>query len=104
MQESILNQMPQPVKASIIFPQHLAVFSWRNDWRHALLFGLLDNGLAVITFVCQQIICTQAFDESGCKAAIRSGACCNNDSERQTKRIHGQMCFRVEPPFERPIA
>lgn len=32
---------------------------------------------------------------------IRTGPRCNNDSDRHTMRIHGQMYFSVEPPFVR---
>ncbi|XUR85079.1 hypothetical protein WCP94_001719 [Bilophila wadsworthia] len=32
---------------------------------------------------------------------IRTGTRCNNDSDRHTMRIHGQMYFSVEPPFVR---
>lgn len=62
------------------------------------------DGVAVIAFIGQQIIGVYAFDQAACLCAIRCGTWCNKDSDRQTMRIHGQMYFRVEPPFVRPIS
>lgn len=35
---------------------------------------------------------------------IITGTHCNNDSDRHTMCIHGQMYFSVEPPFMHPIS
>ena len=59
----------------------------------------LGEGIAVIAFIGQQIIGVDAFDQAACLCAIRPGIFCNNNSDRQTLRIHGQMYFRVEPPL-----
>jgi hypothetical protein len=45
-----------------------------------------------------------AFDPRASLRAIRSGACCNKDSDRVTLRIHGQMYLGVEPPFVMSMA
>jgi hypothetical protein len=36
--------------------------------------------------------------------AVRCGTLCNKDSDRHTRRIHGQMYLGVEPPFVRPMS
>lgn len=47
---------------------------------------------------------THSVDQCSCLRAIRHGAVCNNDAERRTMRIHGQMSLAVEAPFVRAIA
>ena len=104
MQEGILHEMTQFVEVAVVVPEHLAVFPGRDHRLHALPFGLLDDGVAVVALVGNQAVRAEPCDEAGCKAAIRCGALCNNNSDRQTKRIHGQMYLGVEPPFERAMS
>ena len=91
MEEGILDEMAQLIEVFIIFSENFAVFSGRDDRYHALFLGLLHDGVTIIAFVRKQIVRTQSFNEARCKAAIRCGALRNNDSDRQTKRIHGQV-------------
>jgi hypothetical protein len=71
---------------------------------HPLLFCLLDKRIAVVAFVRQQVLCRHALYQCASLCAICAGTVCNNYSDRQTMRIHGQMYLGVEPPFERLIA
>jgi hypothetical protein len=41
------------------------------------------------------------FNQAASLRAIRSGTFRNNNSERHTMRIHGQMYLCVDPPFVR---
>ena len=101
MQEGVFDQMPQLVKVFVIRSLHGSVFARRNDRRHALLSCLLDDRVTVVAFVCQQIIGLHARDQAVSLRTIRCGTLCNNDSERHTMRIHGQMYLGVEPPLVR---
>ena len=96
--------MAEFIELFIVRPLFGSVFPWRDNRLPALVFGLFYDGVAVIAFIGQQIIGVDAFDQAACLCAIRPGIFCNNNSDRQTLRIHGQMYFRVEPPLVRPIA
>ena len=104
VEEGVLYEMAQLVKVGVIFSEHFAVSSGWNDRLHALPFGLFHDGVAVIAFVGDQVSRLESIHQARSKCAIRRGAICNKDSDRQTKRIHGQMYFAVEPPFERSMS
>ena len=96
--------MAQSVEVAVVVYGSLAVFSRWDHSGHALRLGLLDDCIAVVALVGEEMFCAHAFDEAVSKRAIRRGASCNKDSQRHTKRIHGQMYFAVEPPFERSMS
>ena len=104
MQEGILNQMAQLIEVFVIFALDLAVFSWRNHRLHSLSLGWSDNGVGIVASISQQVIGFYARNKVASFCAISDGSFCNNNSERHTMRIHGQVYFGVEPPFVRPIA
>lgn len=83
--------MAMSVKMLVIAPLLLSVFAWRDHHAHALSGGLLDDGIAVVTLVGQQVLGADPFNQLRSLRAICSGTLRNNDSERHTKRIHGQM-------------
>ena len=101
MKKGVFNQMTQLVQVFVIQPLRSPVCSRRDDCRHALIFGLSDNRIAVIPFIGNQMLCCQPFDQAAGLCAIRCGTVRNKDSERHTMRIHGQMYLGVEPPFVR---
>ena len=101
MQERVFDQMAQLVKVFVICPFRGPVVSRRYDRDHALALRLIHNRIAVISFVGDQVIGAHAFDQAASLRAIRPGTLRNNDSERHTMRIHGQMYLGVEPPFVR---
>lgn len=93
--------MAQFIEVFVIGPLHLAVFLWRNNRLHVLAFGLTHDGIAVIGLVGQKIIGLNSLNQALSLCAISCGTLSNNDSDRHTKRIHGQMYLGVEPPFVR---
>ena len=95
--------MAVTVQMLILFARLLPVLSWRDNRLHALRFSLLNKGVAVVTFVGDQMLCRHAGNPPFRFKAVRSGSVCSNDSDRPTLRIHGQMYLGVEPPFVRPI-
>ena len=103
VQKGILDEMPLLVEMSIIVTRHFSVLSWRDHRPHALLLGKRDDGVAVVAFIGDQMLGTQARDEFRSQATVRSGSFCSKDSDRHTMRIHGQMYLGVKPPFVRPI-
>ena len=103
-QESILNKMAEFIEIFIVFPQMCSVLSWRNDWRHALVNSLEDDGICIIAPICQKIFCLEPLNQLLCSCAIRCGTRSDKESHRHTMRIHGQMYLGVEPPCVRPIA
>ena len=82
----------------------VAIFTRRDHRLHTLPPGLLNDRVAVIAFVSQQVLGVNALNQYASLRAIRAGTFCNNNSERHTVRIHGQMYLGVEPPFVRLMA
>ena len=80
-----------PVKVLVITSLRLSVFAGRDHDAHALSGGLLDDGIAVVALVSQQMLGTEPFNQLRSLRAICSGTLRNNGSDRHTKRIHGQM-------------
>lgn len=101
--KGVFHQVPQFVEVLIPDARLFAVFARRNLCLHALSRRLLDNGVAVISLVGDQMFGRQALNQPASLRTIRHGTRCNKDSDRHTMRIHGQMQFGVEPPFVRPI-
>ena len=99
MEEGVFDQVPDFVEVFVILTLILAVLSRWNDSGHALLFCLVKNVLAIVTPICEQVFCTQPLDKPASLRALSSGTVCNMRSDRQTKRIHGQMYLGVKPPF-----
>ena len=89
------------VQVFVISALLFAVLAWRDNGIHALFVGLLNNGITVVALISQQVLGGHADNQWLSLRAICTGTVCNNDSERHTKRIHGQMYLGVEPPFER---
>lgn len=103
VQEGVLHQVSQAIEMLVVMALDLAIFARRNLCLHPQLLGLLDDGIAVIALVRDQMFSTQSLDQCASFCTIRPGSCCNSDSDRQTMRIHGQMYLGVEPPFVRPM-
>ena len=101
VKERVLDQLTPFVKVFIVRSLRGSVFARRDDRRHSLFSRLLDNRIAVIALVGEQIIGFQSRDQTVSLRAIRCGTLRNKDSERHTMRIHGQMYLGVEPPFVR---
>ena len=101
MQEGVFDQVAQLVEVFIVWPLCDPVFPRRDHRVHALGCGLLDNRIAVIAFIGNQVVRRDAVDQAASLRTICCGTLCNNDSERQTMRIHGQMYLGVKPPFVR---
>lgn len=96
--------MAQFVEVFVVRSLGFSVFLWRDDGVHAHTSCLLKKGIRIIALVCNQIICVDSLDQRAGLRAIRSGTFCRNNSDRHTKRIHGQMDLCVEPPFVRLMA
>lgn len=104
VQKRIFHQMPAFVQVLIVRALDGAVLAWGNDHAHPLALGLLDERVAVVPPVGDQVRGTLLVDQARRMPAIRLGTRCNKDAERQTMRIHGQMYLGVEPPFVRPMS
>ncbi|SDZ04715.1 hypothetical protein SAMN05421755_10929 [Nitrosomonas sp. Nm33] len=101
VQEGIFDQVSGLIQIFIIRPLNTTVFLRRDYGLHALSFCLIKNSIAVIVFVRNQLIGMKPLDQVASLRAIRSGTFRDNNSERHTMRIHGQMYLCVEPPFVR---
>lgn len=62
MQKCVLNEMAVPVEVLVIASLPLSVFAWRDHDAHALSAGLLDDGIAVVALVGQQVLGTESFN------------------------------------------
>ena len=103
-QEDVFHQMPQFVDVIVVLAGFFAITSWRNNHLHAGCLGVFCNRVGIVALVGQKTLSRQVFDQCLSLRAISHGTCRNNDSQRHTMRIHGQMYFCVSPPFVRPIA
>ena len=104
MQKGVFHQVPQLVELFVIFSLLFPVLSRRNLRLHSLLYSLLNNRVAVVPFVRQQMLCRQPLYGFASLRAICSGTCRDKYSDRHTMRIHGQVQFCIEPPFVRSIS
>ena len=104
MQECVLDQMPQFVQVLVVQSLRGSVSSGGNHHGHAPACGLLDDRIAVVAFIGNQMRGRDPVYQAASLRAICHGTLRDNDSERQTMRIHGQMYLGVEPPFVRLIS
>ena len=91
VQECVFNTVAQLVEFLIVFTLHFPIFIRRNHRSHPLFSGLIENGVAVVSAICQQVFGGDAFDQAASLRAICCGTLRNNDSDRHTMCIHGQM-------------
>jgi len=101
VQKCVFNQMPVAIQVLVILARHLPALSRRNLGLHPLGPGLRDNRLAVIALVRDQMPSIDALNQLSSLRAISPGTLCNNNSDRHTMRIHGQMYLGIEPPLVR---
>ena len=99
VKHGVFDQMAQLVDVLVIRALKETILFGRDDGIHALAGGMFEDGIGIVTAVGQKIVGLQAGKERFRVRAIRSGTCCNKNSERHTMRIHGQMYLGVEPPF-----
>lgn len=83
--------MAMSVEVLVIVSLRCPVFAGRNDWRHTLRDGLLDDGVTVVAFVSEQVFGADPPNQLCSLRTICSGTLRNNGSDRHTMRIHGQM-------------
>ena len=104
MQECVLDQMPPFVQFLVIRSWREPVFSGRNHRDQAPACDLIDDRLAVITVIGNQMRGRDPLHQAARWRAICHGPLRDNDSERHTLRIHGQRSLGVEPPVVRLIS
>lgn len=63
MQECVFNQVPLAIQVFVEFAWRLAIFARRNLCPHSLCLGLLNNRVAVVALVGDQMLGTQTFDQ-----------------------------------------
>jgi hypothetical protein len=56
--------MPKPVKVAIVFTRLLTISTRRYDDIHLMSFGFGYKGVAIVTFIRQQMLSVQPFDQS----------------------------------------
>lgn len=91
MQKRVLNEMAVSVEMLVITALLVSVLARRDHDAQALSRGLQGDGIAVVALVGQQVLGAEPFNQEPSLRAICCGTLRNKDSERQTKRIHGQM-------------
>jgi len=104
VEEGIFHQMAQFVEIPVVVSLDFAMFSGRDHGLHPLLGGLIEDRVGVVAAVGQQMFGRYSLDQRQSLSAIRCGTWRNKDSDRQTKRIHGQVYLGVEPPFVRAMS
>ncbi len=91
MEECVLDEMAVSVEVFVITSVLCSVFARRDHDAHALSGGLWGDDITVVTLVGQQMLGAETLNQLHSLRAICAGTLRNNDSERHTKRIHGQM-------------
>ena len=92
------------VDVAVIIALLFAVFLWWDNNIHAGCRSVEYDLRCVITSVCHKILRCYSFNKMHSLLAISSGAFCDKDSDRHTRRIHGKVNLGVEPPFVRLIS
>jgi len=85
MQKCVFNKVAMSVKVLAIASLLLSVFAWRDP----LSGGLLNDSTAVVALVSQLMLGTESFKTVLTACNLR-WTLRNNDSDRHTKRIHGE--------------
>ena len=85
--------MPDFVEIAVIFALFLTVLLGRDDNIYSGRKRKSNDFRCVIATICQKILGAYSLDKVYSLLAISSGAFCNNNSDRHTMRIHGQMYF-----------
>ena len=75
-----------------------------NNCLNIILVKLIVERLGAVCLISNNNLGTQSFNKRVYLSNICTDTFCNNDSDRHTMRIHGQMYLGVEPPFVRPSA
>ena len=96
--------MPDLVEMLVIGALYFAVLARRNLHLHPLLLGLVNDGVAIVATVSNEMLGFQPFDQLESFATVRCRIFSNHDSHRQTMRIHSQMYFGVKPPLVSPMS
>lgn len=91
MQEGVFDEVPQLVERFVIGPLMFPVVARRDHGLHPLLVRLLDDGIAVVATIRQQMLRRDSLNQARSLCAISPGTLRNNNSDRHTMRIHGQM-------------
>ena len=101
MQKGIFNEVPEFVEMFIVCTLFFPVAFWRNNRYRFLVNRLRYQRIRVIRFISEKVFCLYTFNKGFRLCNIMVCALSNKDSDRQTKRIHGQMYFGIKPPFVR---
>lgn len=104
VEEGVFHQVAELVEVLIVRALDIPVLSGRDHRTDSLCLGLREDGVGIVAAIRHQMLCFYACDEGASLRAISGGTFCNNNSERHTMRIHGQMNLGVEPPFVRLMA
>ncbi len=104
MQKSILDKMPDFIHIPVILTLDFTVLFGRNNGLHRRINSHFNDFIRIITAIRQKCFRAQTVNQSAGFFAISSGTFCNNNSDRHTMRIHGQVYLGVEPPFVRLMA
>ena len=91
LEKGILDKMPQRIEIVVILPLLLSILFGRNHYLHTSIPCHIDNFVAVIAFIRNQIVRVYPVNELASLSAIRCGTCCNKHSDRIAMRIHGQV-------------
>lgn len=63
VQERIFDEVTQAIQVFVEVARRLAVLAGRNLRPHSLVLCLLDNRVAVVAFIGDQVLRAQAFDQ-----------------------------------------
>lgn len=101
MQEGVFDELA-PLLEVLIIGSVPGSICLRWDQRfHALAAGLINDGIAVVSLIGDQMFRCHSFEQTASLHAIRCGTWRDNRSERHTMRIHGQRYLGIEPPLVR---
>ena len=91
VKKGVLDQVAYTVRSFVIIALLPALLFGRDDGPAAGLNSLVYKLIAVISTISQKRLRAQTLNQCARFLAISSGAFCNNNSERHTMRIYGQM-------------
>ena len=88
----------------IVLALFLTILFRRYYNAHALRNGLFYDLITVVTLVSEKILRRDSLNQGASLFTIIDGTRCDNNSDRHTMRIHGQMYLGIEPPFVRSMS
>ncbi len=73
VEDGVFHQVTKLIEVLVVVALNKSMLSRRNDSNHALLGGLLEDGIGIVTTVGKEVVSSYAFNEGTSLRAISGG-------------------------------